>query len=400
MTSSIAYKTIANDPVITDKKPEYTLFQDSNRVYTSIEKYHYDMGYQDRTVVAGTTAGQTLTFNIGSGTVSNYVLEIGGAGSITYNVGEMAGCQMIKEYQFFAGGKQIGNTISGQALGDYLLLFNSQTDAKRALLRNMVDAGYGNIGTGTVLIPIAFIPGQNGVMGKASTPLNVDLLGKEGINIVIKLNAGNVVSVTNAFSYASARLHYRSYTVDDKLPMQLYKRIQMVDVDYLPLTSVSLTQNTLSSSIDIFGPIQPGKEYIAIILYIVSSANQTTNFKTFLGSEITQLLIKWNNNIFYEHYSTNQAQMLNLDKYGMNLIKTDFSSNSYIYVINCKSKLLSEDSYENIGSNGIKLYGLKPQAFIQTSASTGTFYVNVTYISKAQFQIHDNGKCDLVNSGF
>ncbi len=379
---------------------EYTLAPNPNKVYTAKEgKYSYLYGYQDQVIALNTTTMQTINYPFSTGLLGDWVLEVYGTSGITYNVGEMCGAQMLNTVKWIGGTKAFFSYI-GQALGDYILVMNSSTDQKRILTRNLVDAGYGNIGTNSVFIPLLG-PGQNCVSGSHSTPIDVGAI-EGGLTISIKFNPGNIVSVTNAYSYAFTRMHFKSYQVDSST-LPLYRTIQMCDLDSFAFgyKTVSLTQGT-AASITIDQPIQIGKEYIALYLYITTSTNFSTNFKTFQGEEITTGVLKINNDIQQEWYSTAEAQKLMVERIGSSMIKTDFANGkSYQYLIPFKTGLLTEESWQNSGSAGKVLFPSVFNLSITTSyAGTNTFIVNTTLISKAQFRINSNRIVEFNNSGF
>ena len=133
------------------------------------------------------------------------------------------------------------------------------------------------------------------------------------------------------------------------------------------------------------------KELIGMFVRVVTAANVTTNFSPFVGQEIQTLELQIDNYNLYQHTTSQHAKhyMYNL----LGVTPYDSNSLSWQYFIAFSNDLY--DKFMNKGTPGVSLSKYMPNLVINSTLTTGTFYIYMSSVNKCTWVI-DNGTCKVL----
>lgn len=366
------------------------LLQTNEKIFDGAELMTSEQLYEDSTVQYSTTQSTIHNFKYQTEICSDWVLEFV-VGSGTWDVGHYAIYTLIEEVELIISSKSIIK-YTGSQLFEYLWFWNVRNGAdSRVLLKTLSDAGSGNISGQRIRTPL-LLPGQNGIFGSSSQPINLNLL-KDPFHLKITLKAGNRVSKTNALTISTIRLHRRSWKMEEQ-NAKLYNKFSMVDFNYKSISDTFTQSVQWSDKIDDVFDSQGVKEVIGLFVRLVSDTNVNTDFETFQGEAIDDLRLTNGSYDLYYHTSVFEGTYKLIDE--LAVTQRDTVSNGYQYFIPfSNSDLLRK--FENKGNPGISLRrihaGLK---LTSSSIITGTHHLYLTSVNKCTFVIRDNGSAEMV----
>jgi hypothetical protein len=373
------------------KKP--LLLQSNSDVFDSFEKAKSQWNFEDSNQLPSITQSTQHIWKYQTGIRSDWMLELTTDASAVFNVGNYAGCVAIEEIELTTSSQSIIK-YTGDQLYEYIKFYNQYHGNDTCVLtKNMIDAGTGNIQSTSLFIPL-LLPGQNCVMSKPSQPINLNLL-KSPFEIRVKLRAGNLVSKTNGIPFGYPRLRWKEWVMEsDQAP--LYNKFSMVDFNYAPpLLCPTITQSTnftISQIQNVFDT-NSIKECMGLWLHLATDANVNTNFDRYNQQVIEQLKFSIGNQDVYNHTSVQQSKMLLLNEMGVTPYDTT-SNIGPLYFIPFKKQDM-ENSYVNKGTPGVSLSKVQSSITINTSGSTGTYWLFLTSVNKCTFVI-ENGSAKMV----
>lgn len=366
------------------------LLQGPQQIFDSSELMTSETLYDDSTTTTSTTAASVHYFKYQTEICSDWVLEIT-TGSGVWNVGDYCIFTLIKEIEIINSSQSLFK-YTGTQLQEYLWFWNIKygNDTK-VLLKAYSDAGAGAIGATTIRCPI-LMPGQNGIFGVHSQPINLNLL-KDALQIKITLNPGNVVSVTNALTVTNVRLYRRSWKMEDQYA-KLYNKFSLVDFNYKVFPD-TITQNIqYVKNIDDVFDATGVKEVVGLFVRIVANADVITNFQQFHGVAIDDLRLNSGNYDLYFHQTIFDGKYKLFEELG--LTQQDSVTNAYQYFIPFSNSDIAT-KFENKGNPGLSFQKIHAALKITSSAvTTGTYYIYLSSVNKCTFVINPDGSSQVV----
>lgn len=385
-------KTILYDAIVdkrTTGKTVPRILQTNEQIFDSFEKMKSNWEYVDSNVSTSTSGDTEHSFKFQVGILSDFTLETQTDGSAVWDIGHYAMGTAIRQVEIINGGQSLLK-YNGDQLQEYLWFWNTKNGSDtRLILKNLMDNGAGNINSSSLFCPI-LAPGQNGIGGVISQPVNFGL-SKDPFELKITIRAGNAISKTNALVISKVRLHYKSWAVQDDLK-PLFNKFSMVDFNFASKTD-TITQSTdytlqIQNVFDTSGQ----KEVVGMFVRLVTNANVNTEFERFVGTQIEQLKLQIENKDVYIHRTTQEAKMLGFAMNGV--IPYDATSGGYQYFIPFCNDI--QDKYVNKGSSGVSLSKYIPSLVLNTSGSTGTYYLFMTTVNKCTYVIDERGTARIV----
>jgi hypothetical protein len=122
-------------------------------------------------------------------------------------------------------------------------------------------------------------------------------------------------------------------------------------------------------------------------LHLATDSNVNTNFDRYNQQVIEQLKFSIGNQDVYSHPSVQQSKMLLLNEMGVTPYDTT-SNIGPLYIIPFKKQDM-ENSYVNKGTPGVSLSKVQSSITINTSGTTGTYWLFLTSVNKCTFVIEN-----------